>query len=102
MMTLISCYRLRPETDREEFMEWARSVDIPKTRARSGVLKFDMFVVTHDDASPADEMVELFELESEEAFAKLSENPDNSAGGGRWEQLADPQSVRNLFCQRIE
>ena len=97
MITLISSYALRPETDRDEFLEWARSVDLPTCRARPGVRRFDMYVVARDDGDPNYSVIEVFELEAEDSLELT-----DSTTSKDWERFADPGSVRNVFCNLIE
>ncbi|HXW05651.1 MAG TPA: hypothetical protein VD833_10500 [Vicinamibacterales bacterium] len=98
-ITLISSYRLRPEADRSEFIEWARNVDIPVSRALPGVHRFEMYIVTRDDSKPEYSVIEIFELEAEDSLEKGS---GSSLTARDWEQFADPSSVRNVFCRRID
>lgn len=102
MITLLSSYALRPESDRETFVEWARAVDLPATRARPGVQRFEIYMVKSDNSESRQEVVELFELDSEEAFANLGSEGSTSPSAKDWERFADPESVRNVFCTRID
>jgi REDY-like protein HapK len=97
LVTLISSYALRPEADRDEFLEWARSVDLPTCRARPGVRRFDMYIVARDDGEPKYSIIEVFELEAEDTL-ELSDSTTSKD----WERFADPTSVRNVFCNPID
>lgn len=58
-----------------------------------------MYIVTRDDSKPEYSVVEIFELEGEDSLEKGS---GSSTTAKDWERFADPSSVRNVFCRRID
>lgn len=92
-MKVLVQYRLRPETDVQEYLRWSVEQDHPTVRATPGVRGFDACLVEVAAGESPVTVVELVDVESWEAWEAATRSEPFRALGPDFERLVDVDSV---------
>jgi len=89
-------YRLKPETDVDEFKTWSVEVDMPFTQSLDGVEKFVVYEAEGDDVQAEGKgplFFEDIEVESREKWDEVLGTPAGQEMVATWKAFADESSL---------
>lgn len=92
-MKVIVQYRLRPETDVQEYLRWSIERDHAAVRATPGVRSFDVCCVEVAGGESRVTVVELIDVESWEAWEAATRTEPIKALAPDFDRLVDVDSV---------
>ncbi len=92
MAKLIVVFKIKTDSDRAQYENWARTTDLPTVRALPSVESFDVHKVTGqfgtDDPAPYD-YVEVIDISSMDQFLEDVSTDTMAAVAAEFQQFAD-------------
>jgi len=102
-VTVWITYKIKEGVSREEYRRWSRESDQPAASSQPGIRSYEIYEVQspEEGESPAD-IVEVIVADSWEAWLAVDQAPEMKEVVEQFWQICQPDSVRELYGQRIE
>ncbi len=92
-MKIFVQYRLRPETDLQEFLRWSVEEDHATLRSTPGIREFDVFTIEVAAGESHVTVIELIDVARWEDWEAATQTPGMKALGPEFDRMVDVDSV---------
>lgn len=102
MQKVYCLYKLKPDVQWEDYLEWSRDVDQAITREQRGVQRFNVYRMqgTRGGAAPWD-VVEDIDVDSWDAWQECLARPEMADVVKGFREMADPDTAVTIYGGQI-